>query len=128
MNYIITKLITAKSGTSFYLLGQTESKRRAAEIAADAYKAYNEAASFQNIGMVTEWLETRQEYSFRKDRHNRIQLAITALEGETLPEDKQLIYSASEEEDELLRKVSQALMDGRHTAERGSAPPSCPMG
>ena len=127
MNYIITKLLTEESKTSFYILGQSEDKKRATQIAADAYREYNKAASFQNIEMITEWLETRQEYSFRRDSHNRLQLAITPLEGELAPEGGQLVYSASIEEDELMRRVSQALIDGKHTAERGGTAPSCPM-
>lgn len=122
MNYIITKLITEEARTSFYLLGQSEDRKRAARIAADAYRDYNKAASFRNIEMITEWLETRGEYSFRKDRKNRLQLAITPLEGETLPEEAQCIYSASAEEEELMQKISKALIDGKHKAEGSSHP------
>ncbi len=122
MNYIVTELLTTEHGTEFYILGQSEDKKRAAQIAIEIYKAYNKVASFQNIEMITEWLETRKSYSFRKDKQNRLQLAITEIDGETLPKEKQLIYSASKEEDELMRKVSQALFEGKHTASRGEVP------
>ena len=122
MNYIVTELLTTEHGTEFYILGQSEDKKRAAQIAIEIYKEYNKVASFQNIEMITEWLETRKSYSFRKDKQNRLQLAITEIDGETLPKEKQLIYSASKEEDELMRKVSQALFEGKHTASRGEAP------
>ena len=121
MNYIITKLLTEENKTSFYLLGQSEDRKRAAQIAVEAYKDYNKAASFQNIEMIAEWLETRGEYSFRRDSKNRLQLSITPLEGENLPKEKQLIYSASAEEDALMRKISEALIDGKHAARQGDA-------
>ncbi len=131
MHYLITKLLTEGSAVSFHVLGLTEDKKRAASIAADAYKEYNKAASFQNIEMITEWLATRREYSFRRDREHRLQLAITEIEGETLPPEHQLVYSAEAEEDALMQKVSQALMEnGQHTAGRlpgSAAPPAhCP--
>ena len=91
------------------------------------YKDYNKNASFQNIEMITEWLATRLSHSFRLDKDHRLQLAITELDGETLPEDKQLVFSAAAEEEELMRRVSQALFEGRHTAERGQATTSCPI-
>ena len=79
--------------------------------------------------MITEWLATRQNYSFRKDKDHRLQLAITALEGEVQPEEKQLVFSAAAEEEELMRRVSQALFEGKHTAERGQNDQthSCPL-
>lgn len=79
--------------------------------------------------MITEWLATRQNYSFRKDKDHRLQLAITALEGEVQPEEKQLVFSAAAEEEELMRRVSQALFEGKHTAERGQngQTHSCPL-
>lgn len=126
MNYIITKLLTEEGTTSFYILGQSDDRKRAARIAAEAYTAYNRTASFRNVEMVTEWLETRQEYSFRKDSRHRLQLAITPLPGELAPEGGQLVYSASAEEEELMRKVSRALIDGKHAAEKAGAPSSCP--
>lgn len=127
MIYIVTKLLTNEKGSFFYILGQSPDKKRAAAIAAEAYKKYNKTASFQNIEMITEWLETRQEYSFRKDKANRLQLAITAMEGEILPEESQLVYRTSTEEEELLLKMSKALFEGHHTVQRGAEPAGCPM-
>ena len=103
--------------------------RQAAAIAAAVYKDSNKNASFQNIEMITEWLATRQNYSFRKDKDHSLQLAITALEGEVQPEEKQLVFSAAAEEEELMRRVSQALFEGKHTAERGQnvQTHSCPL-
>ena len=120
MLYIITKLVTEGQQKAFSIIGASEDKKRAAAIAADVYKDYNKNASFQNIEMITEWLATRQNYSFRKDKDHRLQLAITALEGEVQPEEKQLVFSAAAEEEELMRRVSQALFEGstRQSADR----------
>ena len=116
MLYIITKLITEGQQKAFSIIGASEDKKRAAAIAADVYKDYNKNASFQNIEMITEWLATRQ------------QLAITGLEGEVQPEDKQLVFSAAAEEEELMRRVSQALFEGKHAAERSNGTVhSCPV-
>ena len=68
MLYIITKLVTEGQQKAFSIIGASEDKKRAAAIAADVYKDYNKNASFQNIEMITEWLATRQNYSFRKDK------------------------------------------------------------
>ena len=77
--------------------------------------------------MITEWLFTRMKHSFRKDKEHRLQLAITPLEGEVLPKDKQTIFSAAAEQDELMRRVSQALFEGKHSAERNGNNISCPI-
>mgnify|MGYP000388123768 CR=1 FL=1 len=77
MLYIITKLVTEGQQKAFSIIGASEDKKRAAAIAAEVYKDYNKNASFQNIEMITEWLATRQNYSFRKDKDHRLQLAIT---------------------------------------------------
>ena len=127
MLYIITKLVTEGDKKAFSILGAVDAKKKAAAIAAEAYKNYNKAASFQNVEMITEWLATRLSHSFRLDKDHRLQLAITELDGETLPEDKQLVFSAAAEEEELMRRVSQALFEGKHTAERGQATTSCPI-
>ena len=127
MLYIITKLVTENQAKIFSLIGAVEDKKKAAAIAADVYKDYNKNASFQNIEMITEWLATRHTYSFRKDKNHRLQLAITELDGEVLPEDKQVIFNAQAEEEELMRRVSQALFEGKHTAERGGNLHSCPL-
>ena len=87
MLYIVTKLVTEGQQKAFSIIGASEDKKRAASIAAEVYKDYNKNASFQNIEMITEWLATRQNYSFRKDKDHRLQLAITALEGEVQPEE-----------------------------------------
>lgn len=126
MLYIVTKLVTEGQQKAFSIIGASEDKKRAASIAAEVYKDYNKNASFQNIEMITEWLATRQNYSFRKDKDHRLQLAITALEGEVQPEEKQLVFSAAAEEEELMRRVSQALFEGKHTAERGPKPRRTP--
>ena len=118
MLYIVTKLVTEKKSVEFSLIGATEDKKKAAAIAADVYKDYNKNASFQNIAMITEWLETRKKYSFRKDKEHRLQLAITELDGEVLPEDKQLVYSDQQEQDELMRRVSQVMFEGEHQVRR----------
>ena len=129
MLYIVTKLVTEKKSVEFSLIGATEDKKKAATIAADVYKDYNKNASFQNIAMITEWLETRKKYSFRKDKEHRLQLAITELDGEVLPEDKQLVYSDQQEQDELMRRVSQALFEGEHHVSRDAQGKfSCPAG
>ncbi|XOQ26545.1 MAG: SBDS-C domain-containing protein [Mitsuokella multacida] len=128
MLYIITKLVTEGQQKEFSLIGASEDNKRAAAIAADVYKDYNKNASFQNIEMITEWLATRHTYSFRKDKDHRLQLAITGLEGEVQPKDKQLIFSAAAEEEELMRRVSQALFEGKHAAERSNGTVhSCPI-
>ena len=106
MLYIVTKLVTEGQQKAFSIIGASEDKKRAASIAAEVYKDYNKNASFQNIEMITEWLATRQNYSFRKDKDHRLQLAITPLEGEVQPEEKQLVFSAAAEDEELMRRVS----------------------
>ncbi len=127
MLYIITRLLTEEGRTEFSILGATEDKKRAAEIAAEVYKDYNKAASFQNIEMITEWLATRGSYSFRKDKAHRLQLAITKLAGEVQEAGKEVVFHAAAEEEELMRRMSQALFEGRHTAERGGEVHSCPL-
>ena len=128
MLYIVTCLITEEASTEFSIIGTAADKKKAAAMAAEIYKDYNKVASFQNIEMITEWLATRSSYSFRKDKSHRLQLAITELNAEKETANKQVIFSAAAEQDELMRKVSQALFEGKHTAERGGEAPSCPIG
>ena len=127
MLYLVTKLVTENGSCAFFVVGTAEEIDGAAALAADVYKAYNTAASFQNLEMIAEWLKTRRSYSFRRDKAHRLQLAITELSLGAQPKDKHLIFSAAAEEEELMRKVSEALFEGRHHAERGGAPASCPL-
>ena len=125
MLYIINSLITEGDATTFSLIGATSDKAKAAQLAAEVYKDYNKVASFQNIEMITEWLSTRMSYSFRKDKSHRLQLSITELPEESTAPENKIIFSAAAEQDELMRKVSQALFEGKHSAERGGQPHSC---
>lgn len=127
MLYIITSLVTEGSQQAFSIIGAADDKKKAAAIAAEVYKDYNKAASLQNIEMITEWLSTRMRHSFRLDKEHRLQLAITELSGEIVPADKQIVFHAAAEEDELMRRVSQALFEGKHTAKRGEKMPACPL-
>ena len=127
MLYIVTCLITEESNTEFSLIGAAADKKKAAAMAAEVYKDYNKVASFQNIEMITEWLATRSSYSFRKDKSHRLQLSITELENESTAPENKVIFSAAAEQDELMRKVSEALFEGKHQAERGGEAHSCPI-
>lgn len=128
MLYIVTCLTTEETNTEFSIIGAAAGKKEAAAMAAEVYKDYNKVASFQNIEMITEWLATRSSYSFRKDKSHRLQLAITEVDTEKAVPNKQVVFSAAAEQDELMRKVSQALFEGKHTAERSSSnTPSCPI-
>ena len=132
MFYIVNSLITEEGRQTFSLLGITEDKQQAAALAAEVYKDYNKNASFQNIEMITEWLAPRRKYSFRKDKEHRLQLAITEAGelNQLLPAEAGLVFSAAAEEEELARRMSQALFEGQHTASRGEFPPKaagCPL-
>ena len=129
MNYIVTKLVTEGDSQEFSILGLTQDEGRAAEIAAAAYKEYNTNASFQNVEVITEWLRTRKKHSFRKDKDHRLQLAITPVDGEIPEGGSALVYSASKEQDELMRKMSQALFEGTHAVSRdpNGQTTSCPI-
>lgn len=118
MQYIVTELLTVKKELTFSLIGAYADKKKAAAAAAGVYKDYNKNASLQNIEMITEWLATRQKYSFRKDKEHRLQLAITALDGETQPEDQRVIFDEQQEQDELMRRVSQVMFEGEHQVRR----------
>lgn len=129
MLYIVSSLITEGEQQTYGLIGAAGDKNQAARLAAEVYKDYNKNASFQNIEMITEWLATRQKYSFRKDKEHRLQLALTKIKnlGEALPKEEQPVFSAAAEADELSRRISQALFEGKHTAERTGTPASCPL-
>ena len=120
MHYIVTQLITENDSSEFSLLGVTEDKARAAEIAAKAYGAYNKKASFQSIELIAEWLRTKLRHSFRRDKDHRLQLAITPVDGETPEGGSAVIFSAAKEQDELMRKMSEALFEGKHAAGRSA--------
>ena len=134
MSYIVSQLITAENIYKFSLLGQSEDRKIAARIAATAYFKYNRTASEQNVAMITEWLTTRNEYSFRLDKHHRLQLAITSLPiakddtnvatADTGETDK-VVFTVSESEDAELLRLSKALFDGRGSAVRDTT--ACPI-
>ena len=128
MLYIVTCLTTEETNTEFSIIGAAAGKKEAAAMAAEIYKDYNKVASFQDIEMITEWLASCYSYSYHKDESHRLQLAITEVDTEKAVPNKQVVFSAAAEQDELMRKVSQALFEGKHTAERGgSDTPSCPI-
>ena len=129
MLYIVSSLVTEGQNNTFSLIGVSSEKKTAASLAAAVYKNYNKNASFQNVEMITEWLATRLKHSFRRNKEHRLQLAITPVDGESIPADKQVVFSAQTEQDELMRKVSEALFEGKHSASRpGSKPmPTCPL-
>ena len=120
MEYLAAQLITSPDGQEFSLLGRAADKKGAAMLAADAYLAYRPAASEQNIAMITEWIATRGNYSFRADRSHRLQLALVPLVGIEDAQEKQVVFTCCpEEDDRLLAEISAALIgDGRHTASR----------
>lgn len=92
----------------------------AAALAAAEYKKFHPDASAQNVAMITEWLTMKREYSFRRDKKNRIQLAISELSPETteVPAARQLLFRCISE-DELLQEVSARLCpDGKSQASR----------
>lgn len=129
MLYIVSSLTTEGGSQAYALIGTAESKEKAAALAAGVYKDYNKHASFQNIEMITEWLATRRKYSFRRDKDHRLQLALTevAETGCALPPEARLVFSAEAEAEELSRRMSEALFEGHHVAERGGKTVSCPI-
>ena len=102
MHYIVTQLVTENDSSEFSLLGVTEDKARAAEIAAKAYGAYNKKASFQGVELIAEWLRTKLRHSFRRDKDHRLQLAITPVDGETPEGGSAVIFSAAKEQEARL--------------------------
>ena len=115
--YIVHQLITDPHGTEFSILGCTDSKKAAAAIAAAAYKEYNKHASEQNVSMITEWLETRMQYSFRSDKDHRLQLSLTEAGEEATK--KVIFQNACAEQDELMRKASEIIFEGHSRASIG---------
>ena len=120
MLYIVTALRTEGQNQRFSLIGASSDKQKAAAMAAEVYKDYNKNASLQNITMIKEWLATRQKYSFRRDKEHRLQLALTALDGEVMPTDARVIFDEQREQDELQRRVSEALFEGEHHVDRSA--------
>ena len=87
--------------------------KQAAAAATDVYKEYNKKASFVNLEMVNEWLSTRGEYSFRRDKNNRLQLDISiAEENQVIPADHQKIFSCSEQDKVWVQMSSALVPDG----------------
>ena len=117
MDYIITKLITSEGEMKFYLVGHCADKKEASAMAADEYKKFNPNASLQNIAMITEWLALKGEYSFRRDKKNRLQLALRQLgEAPRLPEAQQLVFRCISEDDLLQEIAAKLCPDGKSEA------------
>lgn len=118
MAYIVTKLVTDGEGTEFFLLGAFSDIKQAAAAATDAYKAYNVNASFINLEMVNEWLATRGEYSFRRDKNHRLQLDISlAEENQAIAAERQKIFSCSGQDGVWVQMSSALVPDGVSRAE-----------
>lgn len=120
MLYIVTSLITEVDKETFTLVGVASSKEQAAKLAVSVYRDYNKNASFTNLEMIEEWLRTRRKYSFRRDKAHRLQLALTEAEATDAPL-SEVIFSEEREAEELMRRVSEALYEGHHAAERTAA-------
>ena len=113
MAYIVTKLVTTEESIDFSLLGIFSDMKQAAAAATDVYKEYNKKASFVNLEMVNEWMSTRGEYSFRRDKHNRLQLDISiAEENQVIPADHQRIFTCSEQDEVWVQMSSALVPDG----------------
>ena len=113
MAYVVTKLVTTEESIDFSLLGIFSDMKQAAAAATDVYKEYNKKASFVNLEMVNEWLSTRGEYSFRRDKNNRLQLDISiAEENQVIPADHQRIFSCSEQDKVWVQMSSALVPDG----------------
>ena len=113
MAYIVTKLITTEGSLDFFLIGSFSDMKQAAAAAVEEYKEYNKRASFINLEMVNEWLSTRGEYSFRRDRNNRIQLDISMVEeNQPVQADHQKIFTCGESDRELLKLSEKICPDG----------------
>ena len=110
---MVTKLVTTEESIDFFLLGIFSDMKQAAAAATDVYKDYNKKASFVNLEMVNEWLSTRGEYSFRRDKHNRLQLDISiAEENQVISADHQKIFSCSEQDKVWVQMSSALVPDG----------------
>ena len=113
MAYIVTKLVTTEESVDFSLLGAFSDMKQAAAVATDVYREYNKNASFINLEMVNEWLSTRGEYSFRRDKNNRLQLDISiAEENQVIQPDHQKIFSCSEQDKVWVQMSSALVPDG----------------
>lgn len=113
MAYVVTKLVTTEESIDFSLLGIFSDMKQAAAAATDVYKEYNKKASFVNLEMVNEWLSTRGEYSFRRDKNNRLQLDISiAEENQVIPADYQRIFTCSEQDKVWVQMSSALVPDG----------------
>ena len=111
--FVLTKLITTPEGCDFYMLGGFATLKEAANAATEEYKEYNKKASFVNLEMVNEWLSTRGEYSFRRDKNNRLQLDISiAEENQVIPADHQRIFTCSEQDKVWVQMSSALVPDG----------------
>ena len=118
MAYIVTKLITTEDSIDVFLIGSFTDMKQAAAAAVEEYKEYNKKASFVNLDMVNEWLSTRGEYSFRKDRNNRIQLDISLVEeNQVVQTDHQRIFSCTGSDKEFLKLSKEICPDGVKTGE-----------
>ncbi|WP_037324949.1 hypothetical protein [Anaerovibrio sp. RM50] len=118
MSYIVTKLLTTEDSTDFFLIGSFSDMKQAAAAATDEYKEYNKQASFMNLEMINEWLSTRGEYSFRKDKNNRIQLDISiAEENQIIQKDHQRIFTCTDADKEFVKLSSALVSDGEKKAE-----------
>lgn len=113
MAFIVTKLVTSEESIDFSLLGMYSDMKQAAAAATEVYKEYNKKASFVNLEMVNEWLSTRGEYSFRQDKHNRLQLDISMVEeNQPVPEEHQKIFTCTEQDKVWVQMSSQLVPDG----------------
>ena len=113
MAYIVTKLVTSEKSIEFFLIGSYSDMKAAAAAATEEYKEYNKKASFVNLEMVNEWLSTRGEYSFRRDKNNRLQLDISiAEENQVIPADHQRIFTCSEQDKVWVQMSSALVPDG----------------
>ena len=110
---MVTKLVTTEESIDFSLLGIFSDMKQAAAAATDVYKEYNKKASFVNLEMVNEWLSTRGEYSFRRDKNNRLQLDISiAEENQVILADHQRIFTCSEQDKVWVQMSSALVPDG----------------
>lgn len=118
MAYIVTKLLTTEKSTEFFLIGSFSDMKQAAAAATDEYKEYNKQASFMNLEMINEWLSTRGEYSFRKDRNNHLQLDISiAEENQIIQKDHQRIFICTDADAEFVKLSGALVSDGEKKAE-----------
>lgn len=113
MAYVVTKLVTTEESIDFSLIGAFSDMKQAAAAATDVYREYNKNASFVNLEMVNEWLSTRGEYSFRRDKSHRLQLDISiAEENQVIQEDHQKIFSCNEQDKVWVQMSSALVPDG----------------